>query len=140
MESVAALFAKFARSATWLTGRPATFAAALGLILVWVALGPVLDFAAGWQMVFNTVTTIVTFLMVFLLQNAQTRDTAAIQAKLDQLILTSSEAENRFVGIENLNDEELEALETKVAQAASKRDGRAKAAARKAGRKGGKAG
>lgn len=140
MESVAALFAQFARAATWLTGRPATFAAALGLIIVWAALGPVLDFAAEWQMVFSTVTTVVTFLMVFVLQNAQTRDTAAIQAKLDQLILTSSEAENRFVGIENLNDEELEALERKVAEAASKRDRRAKAAARKAKKNGTKSG
>ena len=87
------------------------------MVLVWLLTGPIFHFSDTWQLVINTGTTIITFLMVFVLQNAQTRDTRAIQAKLDEIILTSH-AENRFIGIENLDEEDLKHLDRLVAKAA----------------------
>ncbi|MBL8554765.1 MAG: low affinity iron permease family protein [Phenylobacterium sp.] len=102
-------FAAFATRTAKVTGSPWTFGACLALVLAWAASGPVFGFSETWQLVINTGTTIVTFLMVFLIQNTQNRDGEAIQAKLDDLILTS-EAENAFIGIEKLSDKELRAL------------------------------
>src|SRR4029079_3661060 len=87
-------------------GKPAVFALAVLTIIVWAATGPMFQYSDTWQLVINTGTTIVTFLMVFLIQNSQNRDGAAIQVKLDELIRVSA-AKNFFVGIEHLSDEEI---------------------------------
>ncbi|AVA21723.1 low affinity iron permease protein [Rhizobium sp. NXC24] len=115
------IFSRFATIVSEWAGKPVVFILALLSVIVWGITGPVFDFSENWQLVINTSTTIITFLMVFLLQNAQTRDTRAIQAKLNELILTSA-AENRFIGIENLDEEDLKHLDRLVAKAA-KRDG-----------------
>ncbi|MBB3607769.1 low affinity iron permease family protein [Rhizobium sp. BK602] len=115
------IFARFATIVSEGAGKPVVFILALLSVVVWGLTGPIFSFSETWQLVINTGTTIVTFLMVFLLQNAQTRDTRAIQAKLNELILTSA-AENRFVGIENLDEEDLKHLDRLVEKAA-KRDG-----------------
>lgn len=99
-------FSAFASSVSKFSGKPVAFVAATVIVVAWAVSGPVFGFSETWQLVINTGTTIITFLMVFVLQNAQTRDTEAIQAKLDELILTS-QAENRFIGIEALDEEEL---------------------------------
>ena len=115
------IFSRFAAIVSEWTGKPVVFILALMSVVVWGITGPIFDFSENWQLVINTGTTIITFLMVFLLQNSQTRDTRAIQAKLNELILTSA-AENRFIGIENLDEEDLKHLDRLVAKAA-KRDG-----------------
>jgi low affinity Fe/Cu permease len=107
--STSSLYASFAKSASRWCGRPRTFALAIGIILAWLATGPLFDFSATWQLIINTGTTIVTFLMVFLIQNTQNRDNAAIQTKLDELI-RASEARNRLVGIEHLTEKEVDQL------------------------------
>ena len=88
-------------------GQPEAFIVALGLIFVWALTGPIFDYSDTWQLVVNTATTIVTFLMVFLIQNSQNGDAAAMQAKLDEIIRASSQARNRFIGIEHLTEREL---------------------------------
>ena len=90
-------------------GRPGTFLLCLVIVLAWAVSGPVFGFSDTWQLVINTGTTIITFLMVFLIQNTQNRDGAAIQAKLDELIRTSA-AGNAFIGIEHLTEEELDEI------------------------------
>ena len=102
-------FAKFANTTAKATGSPWAFLLCLALVVGWAATGPIFGFSETWQLVINTGTTIITFLMVFLIQNTQNRDGAAIQAKLDNLILTS-DAEDEFVGIETMTDKELAAL------------------------------
>lgn len=121
MENVSELFSQFARKTSNWSGRPLAFALALAMIVVWAMTGPMFHFGETWQLVINTGTTIITFLMVFLLQNAQARDTCAIQTKLDELILKNRSADNRFVGLEKLSDQELAKLEDRVIAAASKR-------------------
>jgi low affinity Fe/Cu permease len=101
------LFSRFASAISELSGRPVTFALAVGLVLVWAISGPLFGFSETWQLIINTATTIVTFLMVFVLQNSQNRDGKALQAKLDELILTSA-AKNKFIGIEKLDEEALQ--------------------------------
>ena len=93
---------------TW-TGRPMAFLSCCLIVLIWAATGPVFHYSDTWQLIINTGTTIVTFLMVFLIQNTQNRDNAAIQAKLDALIL-SSKAKNDFIGIEHLTDQEIDEM------------------------------
>ena len=102
-------FSRFASTVAEYAGRPAVFVLALVLIAVWALTGPIFGFSQTWQLVVNTGTTIVTFLMVFVLQNTQNRDGRALQTKLDELILTSS-AENSYVGIERLDEKELKRL------------------------------
>ncbi|MBY3446490.1 low affinity iron permease family protein [Rhizobium laguerreae] len=114
------LFARFATKASEWAGKPVTFILALTVVVIWASLGPFFDYSETWQLIINTGTTIITFLMVFVLQNAQTRDTRAIQAKLNEIILTSH-AENRFIGIENLDEEELKRLNELVAKVAEGR-------------------
>nr|WP_210304766.1 low affinity iron permease family protein [Rhizobium sp. BK212] len=114
------LFARFATKTSEWAGKPVIFILALIAVIIWACLGPFFDYSETWQLVINTGTTIITFLMVFVLQNAQTRDTRAIQAKLNEIILTSH-AENRFIGIENLDEEELKRLDELVAKAAKGR-------------------
>jgi low affinity Fe/Cu permease len=110
-------FAVFANGASRACGHPLTFVAALALVGVWAASGPAFHYSETWQLVINTGTTIVTFLMVFLIQNTQNRDNVALQAKLDELILTSK-ADNRFIGIEKMTDSELAELQRSCARAA----------------------
>jgi len=107
-------FSKFASGIAHLSGKPATFVLAVVLVIVWAASGPIFDYSENWQLVINTSTTIITFLMVFVLQNSQNRDGKALQAKLDELILTS-QAQNKFVGIENLEEQELREMSQKLA-------------------------
>ncbi|MDQ0558435.1 low affinity Fe/Cu permease [Rhizobium mesoamericanum] len=111
------LFTRFASKTSDWAGRPVAFVLAVVLVAVWAATGPLFDFSETWQLVINTGTTIITFLMVFVLQNAQTRDARAVQAKLNEIILTSH-AENKFIGIEHLDNEDLERLDSLVAKAA----------------------
>lgn len=115
-------FAKiFGDVANWTSqaaGRASTFMLASGVVVVWAVTGPLFKFSDTWQLVINTGTTIVTFLMVFLIQNSQNRDGAAIQVKLDELIRTSA-ARNTFVGIEHLTDDELEEIRGKCEQRAA---------------------
>jgi low affinity Fe/Cu permease len=106
------MFGDIARVISWEVGRAWAFALAVVCIVVWGVTGPMFGFSDTWQLVINTGTTIVTFLMVFLIQNAQNRDAAAIQAKLDELIRTSKAARNSFVGLEHLTEEELETIKT----------------------------
>ena len=111
----------FGRVARWIaraSGRPVAFGLAVSVILVWAITGPLFGFSDTWQLVINTSTTIVTFLMVFLIQNTQNRDGAAIQTKLDELI-RSSDAHDECMGIEKLTDSELEALQSKSRAAAA---------------------
>jgi low affinity Fe/Cu permease len=113
------LFAKFANATAQVTGRPVTFLACLALVILWAVSGPVFKFSETWQLVINTGTTIITFLMVFLIQNTQNRDSEAVQAKLDELILTST-ADNDFVGIEQLSEKELDAYHARCKEAAER--------------------
>jgi len=111
------LFSTFASHTARVAGSAPAFALCLLVILTWAATGPLFGFSEAWQLVINTGTTILTFLMVFLIQNTQNRDNLALQTKLDELILTS-DAENEFIGIERLTDRELEALHARCALAA----------------------
>jgi low affinity Fe/Cu permease len=114
-------FSKFATGVADLSGRPVTFILAVSVVLIWAISGPFFNFSETWQLVINTSTTIITFLMVFVLQNSQNRDGKALQAKLDELILTS-QAQNKFVGIEKLGEEELRAMSELLAQKAERVD------------------
>src|SRR4249920_2582332 len=103
-------FSRFAHSISGWTGHPLAFLLAVALVIVWVLTGPIFKYSDTWQLVINTGTTIVTFLMVFLIQNTQNRDTLAIQLKMSELVLAMKGAENKFAAIEDLSDEELEQL------------------------------
>ncbi|MCW2249199.1 low affinity Fe/Cu permease [Azospirillum fermentarium] len=103
-------FSRFARWVERQTGRPAAFALAFAVILVWAVTGPVFHFSDTWQLVINTGTTIVTFLMVFIIQNAQNRDTEAIHLKLDELIRVAATARNGMIDLEERSDEEMDAV------------------------------
>jgi len=111
------LFTHFANAVAKWTGRPLAFMLCLVLVLAWALSGPLFGFSDTWQLVINTTTTIVTFLMVFLIQNTQNRDNAAIQAKLDEIIRTS-DSDNKFIGIEHMTDEELDIILRDVEQSA----------------------
>lgn len=108
----AAFFGELASKTAQAAGRASTFMLAAAIVIVWGVSGPLFGFSDTWQLVINTGTTIVTFLMVFLIQNSQNRDSAAIQVKLDELIRVGA-AQNSLVGIEHLTDEELEDLRQK---------------------------
>lgn len=104
------LFVRFATATAKVAGKPWTFIACVGIVVVWAVSGPVFGFNETWQLVINTGTTIITFLMVFLIQNTQNRDGAAMQAKLDELLFAQRNANRRFIGIEHLTEEELDAI------------------------------
>lgn len=96
------------------TGQPIAFIVAVLLIVVWGATGPFFDYSDTWQLIVNTSTTIVTFLMVFLIQNSQNRDAAAMQAKLDELIRAVENARTQFIGIEHRTDTEIELIRAEL--------------------------
>ena len=101
-------FGQFANSCSTYLGSRWAFAGAVGVILVWGITGPIYHYSDTWQLVINTGTTIVTFLMVFLIQNSQNRDAAAMQAKLDELLRAVDKAREKFIGIEHLTDQQIE--------------------------------
>jgi low affinity Fe/Cu permease len=109
-------------------GRPAAFVMALFSILLWATTGPLFGYSDTWQLVVNTSTTIITFLIVFLIQNSQNRDAAAIQAKLDELIRAIKTARNEFIGIEHLTDHQLELIRRELERESVAKDAELKAA------------
>jgi len=114
------LFTQFSNAIAHAAGRPLTFVLCCTIVVVWAVSGPVFGFSDTWQLIINTGTTVITFLMVFVIQNTQNRDGAALQAKLDELI-RSSAAQNAFIGIEHLTDEELDEIRKKCEARAGER-------------------
>lgn len=115
-------FRALAVKTAYFSGRPVTFSAAVAIVLLWAVTGPLFHYSDTWQLVINTGTTIITFLMVFLIQATQNRDTAAIQLKLDELIL-AGKARNLMVAVEELTDEDLDLLKAQI-KARSERSAR----------------
>lgn len=109
-------FRKFAQRISIAVGSPFAFIVALIIILIWAVSGPLFNFSDTWQLVINTGTTIITFLMVFLIQNTQNRDSRAMHIKLDELLKSSNKARNKMVNIEEIADEELEELQDEFRQ------------------------
>jgi low affinity Fe/Cu permease len=112
-------FDTFATKVTKATGSTPVFMCAFGVVVLWAVLGPVFDYSETWQLVINTGTTIITFLMVFLIQKAQNKDSLAIQLKLNELVASSKYASNRIVDVEDLTEEEMEVLEKYYAKLSS---------------------
>ena len=104
------LFTRFAKATAHYTGKPITFMLAFGVIVVWAITGPLFKFSDTWQLVINTGTTIVTFLMVFLIQNTQNRDTEALQLKLDEIVRSIKGARNQVLDLEDLDEKELDKI------------------------------
>lgn len=104
------VFTRFARRTSAIAGRPLTFILAVVIILIWAATGPLFGFSDTWQLVINTGTTIITFLMVFLIQNTQNRDTEALQIKLDELIRAMKGARNEVLDLEEMDEKELDEI------------------------------
>jgi len=107
----ASWYSRFAKSAAHFSGRPWTFVLAVAVIVAWVITGPLFKFSDTWQLVINTGTTIVTFLMVFLIQNTQNRDARATHLKLDELIRSTNAARNKLIDLENCTDQELDEVQ-----------------------------
>jgi low affinity Fe/Cu permease len=113
------IFAKIATATAHQAGRPVIFLLAVFIIIAWAASGPIFHYSDTWQLIINTGTTIITFLMVFIIQNTQNRDGAAVQAKLDELIRVS-EAQNTLIGIEHLTEDEISDIRDKCLTRARK--------------------
>jgi low affinity Fe/Cu permease len=113
-------FANFAQWVSHVTGQPITFLTAISIILIWAVVGPFVGYSDTWQLVINTATTIITFLMVFVIQNTQNRDTAAMHIKMDELIRVTRKARNVLLDLEELDDKTLEQLRTDYEKLARK--------------------
>ena len=113
-------FTRFAKGAARATGRPVAFALAVFVILAWAVTGPIFDFSNTWQLIVNTGTTIMTFLMVFLIQNTQNRDTEAMQVKLDELIRVTRGAHNALLDLEELDEDQLDKIRARYEALAEK--------------------
>ena len=114
------LFTRFSKATARATGNPVTFAIALGVIVVWAVTGPIFHWRDTWQLVVNTGTTIVTFLMVFLIQSTQNRDSEAVQVKLDELLRVTPGAHNVLLNLEELDERELEKIRALYCRLADK--------------------
>jgi low affinity Fe/Cu permease len=125
-------FTRIANRVAHAAGTPAAFILCCAIIVVWAVTGPLFGFSDTWQLIINTGTTIVTFLMVFLIQNTQNRDSAAIQVKLDELIRVGR-AHNYFIGIEHLTESEVEEFRKKCEAAAREHDAQERKKGRQAG-------
>ena len=119
-------FSRFAAKTAVLVGRPYMFFLAVAVIVAWAILGPHFGFSDTWQLIINTGTTIVTFLVVFLIQNTQNRDAKALHLKLDELIRSHHPASNELIDVEKLSDEELDALEERYSLIRREREARRK--------------
>ena len=108
------LFTRVAGRIAAFAGQPSAFVIAVALMVIWAVTGPVFHYSDTWQLVVNTATTIVTFLMVFLIQNSQNRDAAAMQAKLDEVIRAVEGARNRFIGVEHKTDAEIQKIRSEL--------------------------
>jgi low affinity Fe/Cu permease len=117
------IFTWFAGRISAMAGQPLAFVVAFALIVAWAVTGPVFAYSDTWQLVINTTTTIVTFLMVFLIQNSQNRDAAAMQAKLDELLRAVGKARGAFIGIEHLTDAEIEKIREALERETGNRKG-----------------
>jgi low affinity Fe/Cu permease len=129
--SIANSFNHFAKLTSRTAGHPSTFGLAVGVILIWAITGPVFGFSDSWQLVINTGTTIVTFLMVFLIQNTQNRDSAAMQIKLDELIRALKGAHNELADLEEMTEEELEQMRSHYVRLAEQARSRIRKRSRK---------
>jgi low affinity Fe/Cu permease len=116
-------FGNLASKSAYLMGHPGAFIGATLACIIWAISGPLFNYSDTWQLVINTATTVLTFLAVFLIQNSQNRDGAAIQAKLDEILIAVKKARSEFVGIEHLTDEELETLRKALEREALEPDG-----------------
>jgi low affinity Fe/Cu permease len=117
-----AIFRKFAEVVAFAAGTPWAFIGALSILLTWAASGPVFGFSEGWQLIINSFTTIVTFLMVFIIQNTQNRDFKSMQIKLDALLAADENVPNGLMNLHNLDDADLHRLERAIERLAGKRD------------------
>jgi low affinity Fe/Cu permease len=133
------VFSRFAKWTARATGRPATFMLATLVIVVWAVTGPVFGFSDTWQLVINTGTTIITFLMVFLIQSTQNRDAEAVQVKLDEIIRAIGNAKNEVLDLEELEEKDLDEIRQTYTDMAQKaREGRSGARAGNRGKRGGR--
>ena len=124
MSTSSSWFARFAKTTSRATGRPMAFIIAFGVVLAWAISGPLFGFSDTWQLVINTSTTIVTFLMVFLIQHTQNRDTEALQVKMDEIIRATKGAHNALLDLEEMEEDELDRIRAsyeKLAEKARKR-------------------
>jgi low affinity Fe/Cu permease len=122
--SVSDRFGHFAKSAAVAVGSPWAFIVAVAITIVWLVIGPAMSFSDNWQLIANTVTNLVTFFVVFLIQNSQNRDSKALHLKLDELIRSLHQAHNELIDIENVTDEELEGLAQRYEQIRAEYDAR----------------
>ena len=120
------LFTRIATGVASLVGQPPVFTIALLSIIVWAATGPLFGFSDTWQLIVNTTTTIVTFLVVFLIQNSQNRDAAAMQAKLDELLRVVHGAREQLIGIEHLTEKEVEEIRSEIEEESKSENGTSK--------------
>ena len=116
MDSICNVFDRFARRVAGWTGSPWAFLSAVAVLVLWALTGPVFGFSDSWQLIINTSTTIVTFLMVFVIQHSENKNSRAVQMKLDELIAVTEAASNRLIDIEDLADDELDALHARFAK------------------------
>ena len=118
MSSNASWFGRFARGTSRAAGKPAAFMLAMGIVVLWVVTGPMFGFSDTWQLVINTGTTIVTFLMVFLIQATQNRDAEALQVKLDELIRATEGAHNALLDLEDIDEDQMDRIRERYAKLA----------------------